>query len=131
MRIIQWRIMNIKIQATGKVSIKFKDHFGPFKWDKTITSNIDQMIDVANIKFGATRTLSIPGPADIIVSVSEVDGLNIITAKLIADGSPWVLYEASMPIDAKKELDKVQPLRIRVNNVRGVTVDVSLKTILA
>jgi len=121
--------MKVKIKASGEYSIKFRDQIGPFKWNKTVKSTVNQEFEVADIKLGGQQTLSIPGPADVIIGLEKttLNGVevNILKASLIMDNSPWALYSTSIVINA--QVDKTPPLRIRINNVRGFTADISLK----
>lgn len=125
--------MKVKIKAEGEFSIKFRDQIGPFKWNKTVRSKVDQLFEVADIKLGGQNTLSIPGPADVIVGLEKttVNGkeVNVLKASLVMDNVPWALYSTSVVIDS--QVEKTPPLRIRVNNVRGFSTDITLKLAVA
>ena len=121
--------MKLKIQAKGDVSVKFRGQIGPIKWNKTVNQKVDQLFDITDLNLGGTHTLSVPGPADVIIGLNKetINGkvVNVLSAKVVADGTPWVFYETKVVVET--QVEKTPPLRIRLNNVRGITADVTLQ----
>ena len=121
--------MKLKIQAKGDVSVKFRGQIGPIKWNKTVNQKVDQLFDITDLNLGGTHTLSVPGPADVIIGLNKetINGkvVNVLSAKVVADGTPWVFYETKVVVET--QVEKTPPLRIRLNNVRGITADATLQ----
>jgi hypothetical protein len=120
--------MNAKVTITGPLSVKFRVNL-PFgiKINRTYTTKVNETVDLGKVNLPSTtsRVVGIPGPVDLVLKIVSVDDKEAnFEASLVLDGFGLPLYTQTVKVDLKTL--KTPGLRIRLNNVRGVTADLTV-----
>jgi len=117
--------MVIKVKVVGPVSVKFRDRIGPFSWNRTVKTELNETYTLSKTNgLSLQKVQKIPGPFDMSVYVSVSNGEFRGKVKLVLDGTDLTVLEQDL--GSGKLSSFVKPWKVRVNNVRGVTCDLSL-----
>ena len=114
--------MNVKLNITGPISVKFSEKIWFVSWNKTVSKTLDEHITLATVDAShLSQHITLAGPVtlqvDYVAGTSK--GKDQITLSLMLAGM-ISLYSQTIPLDSSKSAV------VTIKDVRGVNAKLNV-----
>lgn len=120
---------NLELFIEGPYKVKFRDRFWFFSWDRTVQGVLDKKFQLPHLSIDLTswvRTIPVKGPVDLRVYMIDVGDKIMFRIAVVLDGSDLEIWSEEYSLTQEQIVSAgVQLFNIKLDNVRGVTCDIT------